>query len=868
VLNFKQKSFSVLYYLLPALLIIFTSDIPCADARHDQMQFFGYQYLSPLPNSKHVSRKSKIILRFNASSPHDILNLQEFIVLKGADKAEYKGTIQIASDQKTVIFTPDEHFNAGEMITVKLNPSFTNNNSGNSIYEYRFKISKEEFAEPVIFPDEKMPVTARLRKSTSPKISGKARILSNGVSVPANFPEIDVSLNNNPDDGLIFINYRRYPRYQLILENSGEPVWYWRVPDDRRDFKAQPNGQLSMMIRDGYGGSGNGYIVLDEHYEYVKTIRATNGYYTDEHELIMLPDSGYFIIGRREEIVDMSAYGKPSNATVRETCIQEYTKNDELIFQWAAWDHFDPADLDYEVNGNDYYIRFPHMNAIFIDEDGHILLSSRHLNEVTKIHRYTGEIIWRLSGQNNQFTFINDDLNGFRSQHAIRAVGNNRYTVFDNGNSHEPPQSRAVEYQIDTNDSTATLVWEFRNDQPQYYSYYMGNAQRLPNGNTLINWAIGELPKLSEITPAGEKAYEMTFADGTHVYRTFKMDWQGMRKTPYLIAEAYTTQVDLIFNKFGDPEAAYYKIYGGQNAQPETVIDTSRTTLKQLTDLENGIYYFRVTAVNHEGMESGYSNEEKINVNLVEPGTNMVLNGDFENGGDHWIWEVSGDARASWEIIDGESHISIADGGYYAFNVQLRQNGIPLNEGQHYILEFDARADNDRVVEIKVAQDSAPWINYSKIGYTAITTQAEHYEYQFTMEEATDMNARVVVNCGGNNSDLYVDNIVVRADVQEAIDDVNHISADCELLGNYPNPFNSQTTIRYHLNQISRIQLDIFDITGSHIKTFNIGRKNPGKHIFTIDTESWSSGVYIYILNTNPDEFPINKKAGKMVLIK
>ena len=41
----------------------------------------------------------------------------------------------------------------------------------------------------------------------------------------------------------------------------------------------------------------------------------------------MLPDSGYFILGRRETIVDMRQYlpeGMP-NATVRETCIQEFT---------------------------------------------------------------------------------------------------------------------------------------------------------------------------------------------------------------------------------------------------------------------------------------------------------------------------------------------------------------------------------------------------------------------------------------------------------------------------------------------------------------------------------------------------------------
>ena len=35
---------------------------------------------------------------------------------------------------------------------------------------------------------------------------------------------------------------------------------------------------------------------------------------------------------------------------------------------------------------------------------GHLLISSRHMDEVTKIDRQTGEIIWRLGGKNNDFT--------------------------------------------------------------------------------------------------------------------------------------------------------------------------------------------------------------------------------------------------------------------------------------------------------------------------------------------------------------------------------------------------------------------------------------------------------------------------------
>lgn len=842
-------------------ILIFSFSFLLADSYFQSIKDAGYQYLYPHPNSTHVSVKSKILIRLQNQQPQNILNLENFITLTGNKKKGYSGTTSIASDGRTILFRPDEFFIPGEKIRVELAPRFS---TGQLYYQYVFYVSDSEFGCPVIFPDEANHDHPLKSNSLAKSTQGQARVLSNGVSIPSDFPEIDITVNNDPDSSLIFINHRDYPTYQMILNNDGEPEWYRKVNDNRRDFKLQSNGQITMMTREG----GDGYLVFDYDFEYDKTIRASNGYWLDEHELLMLPDSGYFIIGRREETVDMSEYGKPADATVRENCIQEYTKDDELIFQWAAWDHFDPADLDYAVNGNDNYIRFPHMNAVFIDDDGHILLSSRHLSEVTKINRQTGKIIWRLSGENNQFDFLNDDLQGFRNQHAVRATGNNCYTVFDNGNSHNPSQSRAVEYKLDTDNMTAEIIWEFRNDRSQYYSWYMGNTQRLPNGNTLINWAIGQLPKLSEITPDGEKAYEMTFADGCHVYRTFKMDWNGAVRRPYLMTEVTSSHLTLLFNKFGDNDVDYYNIYGSESPNPTTLLDTSKATMKKITELENKYYYFRVTAVNREGEESDFSNEEGVSINFIDPGNNMIKNGDFESGGDHWIWEVFGEATASWSVEDGISYINIGNGGNEYYNVQLRQNGIPLTFGVDYVLEFDARAEASRIVEIKVGQDTAPWIDYSKIGYSALSTQTKHFEYPFTMENASDNNARVVINCGTVDTDIYIDNVVVKAVVENEIEESPTISTKFRLLGNYPNPFNNQTNIRYVLPHKVHVILTIYDINGELTATREIGRQAAGTYDFNLETHGWASSIYFYQVEAVSGQNIVNTKTGKMILIK
>ena len=273
-----------------------------------------------------------------------------------------------------------------------------------------------------------------------------------------------------------------------------------RIPDERRDLKVQHNGVLTVLDHTG-GIHFNGF---DNHYQQFTNYAAANGYTGDDHELQVLPDGTYYLLALHTEIVDMRRFvtnGNPG-ASVTEEILQELTAGGDLLFQWRAWDYFDIHDQAQFIDLTSSSFDFPHMNAIDIDTDGNIVLSSRNTSEITKINRDTGDIIWRLGGGHNQFVYVNDPLNGARNQHAVRVVATNRYTMFDNGNLHNPPVSRGVEYLLDTNAMTATLVWQYPPIPTNtIYSYYMGNVQRLTNGNTLINWAVGNLPKLTEVWP-------------------------------------------------------------------------------------------------------------------------------------------------------------------------------------------------------------------------------------------------------------------------------------------------------------------------------------------------------------------------------
>ena len=85
-----------------------------------------------------------------------------------------------------------------------------------------------------------------------------------------------------------------------------------------------------------------------------------------------------------------------------------------------------------------------------------------------------------------------------------------------------------------------------------------------------------------------------------------------------------------------------------------------------------------------------------------------------------------------------------------------------------------------------------------------------------------------------------------------------------ELLGNYPNPFNPATTIRFRLAENATISLEVFNTLGQHVETLARGKRTAGEHQVSWNAANYGSGLYFYRLSVGNSVI----KTGSMLLLK
>jgi hypothetical protein len=197
-----------------------------------------------------------------------------------------------------------------------------------------------------------------------------------------------------------------------------------------------------------------------------------------------------------DEVARKVQGGRPGtevNGKIWADYLLELTKDGRTVWEWRAWEHLDPA-RDIITGVQDNRSEWTHGNAIIELSDGDLLVSFRNISTIIRIRRQTGEIVWKLGAP------------PLAGQHAPTPLANGNILIFDNGPhrlDHTFPFSRVIE----VNPASNEIMWNYQEaNLYNFYSPRISNAQRLPNGNTLINE--GFFGRFFEVTSAGEVVWE------------------------------------------------------------------------------------------------------------------------------------------------------------------------------------------------------------------------------------------------------------------------------------------------------------------------------------------------------------------------
>ncbi len=346
------------------------------------------------------------------------------------------------------------------------------------------------------------------------------------TGLPDSWPEIRVHVckEEKMQPGHTLVNFAhqklQIPITAAVIDAHGETKWFYQhrskkpflgwygdVADMRGDLdmRTVEEGVLvsGTNIFEGIGRAMAFVVSWDGELLWQNSM-------TNHHHVHRTPDGNYlFLTADRRHV---QKYGK---ALLSDQIVEWDPRKNRVVWNWHLFDHHEP-----ESDRSDY----SHANTIEPDpRDDSLYLSCRNMNSILKIDKKTGEILWRL-GENGGFAIRPEDR--FYHQHAPELQPNGNLLLFDNGTGRPEADggqySRAIELELDEQNMRACCVWTWRPDSDLYCPIW-GDADRLPNGNTLIVFGTrteGETTRYLEVTHEGELVWDVEIVpSGWGTYR-------------------------------------------------------------------------------------------------------------------------------------------------------------------------------------------------------------------------------------------------------------------------------------------------------------------------------------------------------------
>jgi len=342
--------------------------------------------------------------------------------------------------------------------------------------------------------------------------------------------------NGNGDIFLAPQSGGQYASGPEIVSVTGKVLWFHPLTAGTfaTDFRTQTylGKPVLTWFQINRDGDGEG-VICNARYQQIATVKPANGYAPDFHEFLITPWNTALILADTPGTANLTSLGLSARQQVNDGVVQEIDiKNGKLLFQWDSAGHVPYSDSHAPMPQPGQPWDWFHINAVHLDTDGNLLISSRFTWTIYKVNLRTGAMMWQLGGKHSTFAIkaapgqkLDSAGEIFAFQHDPEALGANVYTVFDNESDGQQalyPSSRAVTISLDQATGTATLIKSV--NQPEGLTAgATGSAQTTKNGDLFVSW--GGLSYLSEFSPSGKLLFNAKLPDGAGTYRAYRLPW-------------------------------------------------------------------------------------------------------------------------------------------------------------------------------------------------------------------------------------------------------------------------------------------------------------------------------------------------------
>ncbi len=252
------------------------------------------------------------------------------------------------------------------------------------------------------------------------------------------------------------------------------------------------------------------------------SITTNEGQGLDLHEFLMRSEDDYYVMADYKKSVHNIPDSIPSSSNIKigAPVIQEIRDN-SVVWQWDAsnFPEFYGTSTEHNHYTDTTKVQdYLHINSLFIDPmDSNLICSFRCANQVVKIDRRSGKILWRLGGKNSDFVLADDQK--FYRQHNVTVTEDGRkLLMLDNGDTILRKSSRILELDIDQKTRKIMSYSTFPiKDTP---CLFMGNVEK-EGDDYFISGGLG-MVVLDYNYITGKKRFEAWLNQAT--YRAYKVE--------------------------------------------------------------------------------------------------------------------------------------------------------------------------------------------------------------------------------------------------------------------------------------------------------------------------------------------------------